>query len=265
LATISPNFLIERRLWHKENNMKDNPRDDEIAFVAGLINSEVSRLRAQTGPLSAGADTAELRLAQERLIDEIGRLSARLVVVEQAIEQRLLDASPAAEPRPDAPASESAGSDAQTANPAERDIDGLHDWRTFHDIEVDSRGRRYAWTTGRSFKTRLDPGADPVRPYIQVFFVAIVRPSYAKRAELFVNGQRLKHIVSSTDGELCLEARLPSPMLGSAVEMELRLPATHSLALPGEAHRDWRDGGIAVTHVALSRESRAPWVKRLIR
>ena len=238
--------------------MSKNPQDDEVAFVAGLTNSEVTRIRALVGPCSASAEPAELLRAQERLVDEMGRISARLLVIEQAIEKQLLTNTPAVDPT-------ASRLDTEARSRSEISVDELYDWRTFHDVEVDSKGRRFAWTTGRGFSAHLVPEGDAPCPYLQVFFVAIVRPSYAKRAEMVVNGEPLRHVVIATDGELCLEAKLPRSMLDKAVDFELRLPATHSLAPPDEPREDWRDGGIAVTRIALSPKSRASRMKRLIR
>lgn len=234
--------------------MNKAPRDDELAFVAGLTNSEIARLRALLGARSTGAGATELAQAQAALIEEIGRLSARLMVVEHAIEQQLLG-----------PAIDDGVPVAPSVGLSRLDINALHDWRSFHDIETDAAGRRYAWTSGRAFKASLDAGGDPGLRFIQVFFIAIVRSSYARRAEIIANGQRLKHVVSAVDGELCLEARMPRSMGGGAVELEVRLPASHMLTPPGEQHRDWRDGGIAVTAVALARHARASWLKRVLK
>lgn len=234
--------------------MSSNLRTEELAFLARLTNAEVSRLRALICTRSEQASKADLASSQERLVEELGRLSARLMVVEEVIARQLLSQEQKAVEK--LPSTEDL---AQST----LEIDDFHHDGNFHDIETTETGTRFAWSAGRSFSVVLHAERASGFKFLQIFFVAIAKPSYIKSAQIRINDRVLRHRVSRVKDMFCLEATLQKPTRGR-VEVKLSVPSVHPLSVPGSDQTDWRDGGIAVARVALSSISNTPLLKRLI-
>ena len=236
--------------------MAENPNMEEIAFLASLTNAEVARLRARVLPGSVSSDDKTLAQTQEKLLEELGRLSARLLIVEELLEQNVLDIGPTPESVTTNIAEDLTGSRPLLAH-------DFYDPLAFHEIETGSNGQTFAWSSGKAVEFKIDISAASQARYLQIFFIAIARPSYAKSAALFIDGTKQDHRVLSDDGELCLETRLPKTIAGS-ITLKLELPSTHPLLETAQSGTDGRSGGIAITRIVFAEESRASLLRRLL-
>jgi len=229
----------------------DPERQKDIAFFAGLTNAEISRVRAQLAAVSPERESGDRDPGIERLAEELGRLSARLVILEEAAELKLLGEV------------QHAIADDSDSNAQEQLIDAIYDPSFFHHIETDDQDRRFAWTRTDDFSFQPDVGSHCPK-YLQIYFVAIIKSEYAKRLRLSVNEQTLPHIIYKAGNELCIEGRLRRLHPKGKITIRLQLPASHPLSTL-EAGDDWRELGIAISRVVLTEQSAAPFVKRLLR
>ncbi|MEM6820976.1 MAG: hypothetical protein AAF558_03385 [Verrucomicrobiota bacterium] len=236
--------------------MSDRTTSDEVALIAKITDAELAKLNSKIQLDLNKVGDSELANAFEKLVLEVGRLSTRVKIVED-----LLLASLDNENQENG----SSRSDQEIKPETVRkvSVDDLHDYRNFHDIETDEDGNRFAWTVGREFHAKLRIAAPENARYVQVFFVAIVRPSYAESATLKLNGIEVEHRTFTKGKMFCFESKLPDGLFG-AIALEVSVPATHPLSSSKSNSEEWREGGIAVSRVVLAERSSAPLLKRLL-
>lgn len=231
--------------------MADSPSQEEIAFASRLTAAEVRRMKALLGAASDPVTDPRVS-AQHTLAMELGRLSARVMLIEEAVERQLLlvDQSMKRGAR-------------ENRESSAMEIDQFHDYDDFHDIETSPTGLRFAWTKETAFSVRLAKNQNDRFRFVHIYFIAIAMQSYARSLNVNIGGQGVGHRVCKCGNQLVVEAAIP-PSVGEGVDIELVLPSVHQLAPNNDNSADWREAGIAITRVALSERSQASPLQRLL-
>lgn len=223
---------------------------EDLRYLSDLAARESDRVFANLQPCLDESVPAAAASAMQQLAISVGELAARVQILESALELRL------AEPDPF-----SSGPLLYGAHQIQ--VEELVQELECHAPEVGESGRTRLWTRGAAMQFHLY--ANRSRPkFVRLWFEAIIKPEYARKLELQVDGYRQKHAVLSRAGQYAIEWKLDENEDLGPTKIDISLPDVHSPAGLG-ASEDHRQLGIAITGLEFDGVRRQSLISRILR
>jgi len=222
----------------------------DLRYFSTLAKNESDRIAARLRPFLDESVPAGSALAIQQVASCVGELAARVQILESALELKLADPDPFS----GGPLLRGAG---------HIGVEDLARQRDCHAAEGDETGRKMIWT--RSAEMHLHIYATRfTQKFARLFFQAVIKPEYARKLQVTVDGRKQKHAVLRQDGQYAIEWRLPETADLDRTEISIVLPGIHSPAELGVGE-DYRRLGIAITGLEFDGSRRQSLVARLLR
>ncbi|MEM1432615.1 MAG: hypothetical protein AAGG11_01020 [Pseudomonadota bacterium] len=237
-----------------QNQQEKSPRASsdrlsDIAFFESIARQETrsvaNRLRGTINP--SEDPTAQIESLIEEVSDSIGRLGARMQIMETVL------------------ANWTAQSEVLRSAPAPAALlDSLHQTAEHWDdspnlqaLEFDDQSRPFRWSGAQRtvrFKLPVDRSRDRG---IRIIVVALIKQEYLRALQLLVDGAPIEYQLQYVDGTNQLLGKVPQADTTTTTCLDIVLPATHSPHELGVS-KDKRKLGIALSAIILTAETPAP-------